>query len=128
MARSRKRGSLAYSPRIISLLSFIFSHQTRAVKDIVQRVFNRGKIASTYRWSGDQHDIPTPLELWQHGCHACSNLPFNTVPFDRISQRLSGDDTDFGYFKLIRMYYQHKKRVGIGSAELPHPLEVTILV
>jgi hypothetical protein len=98
------------------------------VKNIAHRVFNGGKITPDYCRAGYQHDIPAPLDFRQHRFHAIPELSLDAVPCNRIAQRFPGNDADSGYFKLIRMYYQHKKRVGVGSSELPHPLEVTILV
>ena len=67
--------------------------------------------------------------MWDESAHGFAQKPFGPVPVNSCSHRPSRRHTDpymrdFSASLVMSLHYQHNKRVGIGLAGTPHPLEI----
>src|SRR5215212_7707284 len=74
--------------------------------------------------AGDQDQVESWMDVRDQSPHHFAQETFGTVPINRCSHRSPRGDTDFYTRLVMRLHYQHNKRVGIGLARTPHPLEV----
>jgi hypothetical protein len=81
--------------------------------------------------AGDQDQIQAGCDAWEEGSHRFPKEAFGAISINRCSHRSTCRHSDL-YARLahrvasliMRLNYQHNKRVGIGLAGTPHPLEV----
>jgi len=76
-------------------------------------------------WAASHDDyIPTRFYDRNERPYSLPYPAFGTIAFYSISHRASSSDGNSGFVAVISVCYQHKKRVGIGLSQPPHPLDI----
>ena len=73
---------------------------------------------------GDQDQVQVGGNARDQGPHGFSQKPFGPVSMNGGPYCPSSRNPDFYAWLFVSLHYQHNKRVGIGLAGTPHPLEV----
>jgi len=84
-------------------------------------VFQRGV---DHARTGNQHKVPTGGERGEHRTYRFAQQSFGSIPLDSISNCSSCCHAHAQALLFTRLGYQDNKRVGIGRAVSPHPLEL----
>lgn len=70
----------------------------------------------------------TWTDLREQTGNGCSENSFGPVALDCFTDCLAGGDANSDDLLLVFLDKQYNKRVGIGTAMLPHPLEISRLL
>ena len=74
--------------------------------------------------SGDQDQVQVGSEIWEQGPHGFTEKPFGSITMNGGPDCPASCNSNLYVRLFMRLHYQHNKRVGIGLARTPHPLEV----
>ena len=74
--------------------------------------------------SSDQNEVQIGSDAREQTPHGFAEKAFCSITMNGGSHRLASRDPYFQIWLFIALHYQHNKRVGIGLARTPHPLEV----
>jgi hypothetical protein len=74
--------------------------------------------------SGDQNQVQVGSDVWEQGPHRFAEETFCSIAMNSGPYCPPSRNTDFDLRLIMSLNYQHNKRVGIGLARTPHPLEV----
>ena len=74
--------------------------------------------------SSDQNKVQVGSDVREQTPHGFPEEAFCTITMNSGPHRLARRDPDLYMRLFIGLHYQHNKRVGIGLARTPHPLEV----
>jgi hypothetical protein len=85
------------------------------------RILQRGGYKSG---TGDQDQIQARGDVWDESPHRFAKETFSSVPINSRSHRSTRCHANFYARLVMSLDNQHNKRVGIGFAGTPHPLEV----
>ena len=74
--------------------------------------------------SGDQDQVQVGSEIWEQDPHGFTEEPFGSITMNGAPYCPSSRNSNLYMRLFMALHYQHNKRVGIGLARTPHPLEV----
>ena len=90
----------------------------------VQGMLRIGQSGRCKRGTGDQDQVRTGGDGWDERAHRFAQKSFRAVPIDSRPHRPARRHPHLHTRLVMRLHYQHNKRVGIGLSITPHPLEV----